>query len=322
MEENEKKMSMPEASWAMPAEEPAPMPVTEAAPAPMEAPVPEADRPAPEGAPVPPDMAKAPAEPPKSPKARKSFELKRFVLLALFVALIILLGLTPLGLIPLGFINVTILCVPVVVGTLLLGLKSGLVLGAAFGGVSFASALIKPSSLVSTLMGASPVLVFLLCVLPRLCVPVVAWAVDQWFEKRSESLNVAYVESATVGGIFNVLVFLLMPGWLTDAGCSAAVANTLTALIGLVVGVGLGFLVFRLLNLRDKAVAVAAVCGSLTNTVLYLGMMLLFYVLCGIGSKSVLTLIGGTALLAGSMEAVTAALLTTPILAALRHIKL
>lgn len=39
------------------------------------------------------------------------------VLTALFVALILLLGFTPLGLIPLGFINVTILCVPVIIGT-------------------------------------------------------------------------------------------------------------------------------------------------------------------------------------------------------------
>ena len=62
------------------------------------------------------------------------------VLTALFIALVLLLGLTPIGLIPLGFINVTILCVPVIVGTLFLGLKTGLVLGLCFGGVSALSA--------------------------------------------------------------------------------------------------------------------------------------------------------------------------------------
>ena len=56
----------------------------------------------------------------------------RLTLTALFVALILLFGLTPVGLIPLGFINVTILCVPVVAGTLILGLKTGLLLGACF----------------------------------------------------------------------------------------------------------------------------------------------------------------------------------------------
>ena len=95
-----------------------------------------------------------------------------FVLLALFVALIVLLGFTPLGLIPLGFINVTILCVPVIVGALYMGWKNGLLLGLAFGLTSFISALMKPSTLVSTLMGASPVLVALMSILPRLLVPI------------------------------------------------------------------------------------------------------------------------------------------------------
>ena len=183
--------------------------------------------------------------------------LKDFVLVALFVALIVLLGFTPLGLIPLGFINVTILCVPVIVGTLLMGPKKGLLLGLAFGVTSFISALIKPSTLVGTLMGASPLAVAVMSILPRLCVPLVAWGVYSLLRKRQE-----YV-----------------------------------------------------------AIGVAAVVGSLTNTVLYLGLMLLFYVLCGIDTTSVLALIGGTALIAGGCEAAAAAVLCTPILAALKRIR-
>lgn len=184
-------------------------------------------------------------------------QLGNLVLLALFVALIVLLGFTPLGLIPLGFINVTILCVPVVVGTLYMGLKNGLVLGLAFGLTSFVSALMKPSALVSTLMGASPVLVALMSILPRLLVPMVAYGVHARLRDKRENL----------------------------------------------------------------AVGVAAVCGSLTNTVFYLGLMLLFYVLCGIDTAGVLSLIGGTALIAGTCEAIAAAVLCTPILMALRRLK-
>lgn len=180
-----------------------------------------------------------------------------FVLLALFVALIVLLGFTPLGLIPLGFINVTILCVPVIVGALYMGWKNGLLLGLAFGLTSFISALMKPSALVSTLMGASPVLVALMSILPRLLVPMVAYGVYTRLRSKQENL----------------------------------------------------------------AVGVAAVCGSLTNTVFYLGLMLLFYVLCGIDTASVLSLIGGTALIAGTCEAIAAAVLCTPILMALCRIK-
>ena len=56
-------------------------------------------------------------------------KVRKLVLYALFVALIFVLGLTPVGLIPLGFINVTLLCIPTIVGTVILGLKAGLVLG-------------------------------------------------------------------------------------------------------------------------------------------------------------------------------------------------
>ena len=73
---------------------------------------------------------------------------------------------------------------------------------------------------------------------------------------------------------------------------------------------------------EDKlAVTASAVAGSLTNTIFYLGLMLLFYVIMGINSEKVLTLIGGTGLIAGSLEAVANALITTPVVLALRKMK-
>lgn len=179
-------------------------------------------------------------------------------LTAAFLALVLLLGLTPLGLIPLGFVNVTILCVPVIIGTLFLGLRTGLLLGLCFGTVSALSAFGiygTPSALAGALVAKSPALAAVMCFVPRLLVPVSA------------------------------------------------------------------HLVYRLAahgkDKSTKAVPFAAVAGSLTNTVLYLGMMLLFYVLAGIDTAGVLGLIGGTGLIAGSAEAAVAAVLCTPILAAL-----
>ena len=182
-----------------------------------------------------------------------------FVLTALFIALILLLGFTPIGMIPLGFIYVSILCTPVVVGTLLLGLKPGLLLGFSFGAVSAINAIVKPSALVAALMAASPALTMVMCFLPRLLVPTVAWLVYK--------------------------------------------------------------LVSRGEYAKKRAVPFAAVAGSLTNTILYLGMMLLFYVMMGINSEGVLTLIGGTGLIAGSSEAIVAALIATPVLAALWRVQ-
>ena len=184
-------------------------------------------------------------------------QLNNFVLLALFAALIFLLGFTPLGMIPLGFINVTILCVPVVIGALYMGPKNGLILGLTFGAVSFLNAMLKPSALVSTLMGSAPLLVFIMSILPRVMVPLAAWGTYKLVSR------------------FN----------------------------------------------RPIAAAVGAAVGSLTNTVLYLGLMLLFYTMCGIDTAGVLALIGGTALIAGTAEAAAATVLCTPILAALKRVR-
>lgn len=69
------------------------------------------------------------------------------------------------------------------------------------------------------------------------------------------------------------------------------------------------------------ALPVAAAAGSLTNTVLYLGLMLLFYVMTGIEYANLLALISGTGLIAGTCEAVVAAVITTPVVVALWRIR-
>lgn len=182
-------------------------------------------------------------------------QIKQMVLIAFFVALIALLGFTPVGLIPLGFINLTTLCIPVIVGTLLLGAKSGLILGFAFGTVSLISALQKVSGLVAPIMASSVLYVVALCYIPRLLIPLAAAAVYNAMKKTK-------------------------------------------------VGIG-----------------VAAAVGSLTNTVLYMGLMLLLYIILGIESAPVLAAITGTVALAGAGEAMVAVIITVPVVLALQKLK-
>ncbi len=186
-------------------------------------------------------------------------KINHFTWTALLVALVLLLGLTPLGLIPLGFIYVTILCLPVLIGTLLLGLPTGLLLGLAFGGVSAFKLFTAPSTLAGALLGASPLLALVMTIGPRLLIPVVAH-----------------------------LVYHRLLG--TGASRLAA--------------------------------PVASALGSLTNTVLYLGLMLLFYGLAGLNSTAVQSLIIGTGVIAGTAEAVVAALIVPPVLYALQKVML
>lgn len=64
--------------------------------------------------------------------------------------------------------------------------------------------------------------------------------------------------------------------------------------------------------------AVAAAAASLTNTLVYLGFMVLFYRLIGLENPALLTTVGTIVLTAGLPEAATAALISMPIIVALQ----
>ena len=118
---------------------------------------------------------------------KKTYQL---AITGLFIALVLILGLTPLGLIPLGFVNLTILHIPVIIGTILLGLKTGLILGACFGIVStlclLGLSLAPASALGYTLLAANPAYAILMCIVPRLLVPTFTWLVYRLVSRGRE----------------------------------------------------------------------------------------------------------------------------------------
>jgi uncharacterized membrane protein len=141
----------------------------------------------------------------------KKDKTRNLTVTAILVALIFVLGLTPLGLIPLGFINVTILALPVIVGTLSLGLSSGLTLGFFFGLASLLSVLglsmTPPSSLAGTLLAASPVLTVVMCFLPRLLVPLFTHLVYKAFIDKTNR-KIAIPVAAATGSLTNTVFYL------------------------------------------------------------------------------------------------------------------
>lgn len=183
--------------------------------------------------------------------------LKRMTATSLLIALVFVLGQTPIGFIPLGVISLTIMCIPVIIGTMFLGLKAGLLLGAAFGTSSLiALTKAQAGALEYPIWQASMLLSLSLCYIPRLMIPLVTHYVYALVSKR---------------------------------------------------GIGRG-------------AAVAAIAGSLTNTVFYLGFLLLFYVLIGEYSREFLLMIAGIFVTGGLPEALVAALTVPPILKALSRI--
>lgn len=181
-------------------------------------------------------------------------KLTRMVTTALLIALIVLLGLTPLGFINVGVVYITFLCVPVIIGTLAMGPRTGMILGFCMGCVSLYTGLRAPSALVAPILQSSILWVIALCYIPRLLVPLVTAVASKFLRGKLEKIS--------------------LPA--------------------------------------------AAALGSLTNTVFYLGLMLVMYGLIGIENPTLLATIGTITLTAGLPEAAAAAVVSTPILIALK----
>lgn len=172
-----------------------------------------------------------------------------FVLLALFTAIVFVLGLTPLGMVPLGLIKATTLHIPVIIGCLLLGPRYGAVLGAMFGLVSFLSNTMSPAVLSFAFTPLVPVpgtpngspLSLVICFVPRILVGVVPWFVYRGLQKlmkessRGEILSMAIAGAS--GAILNTgLVMSLIYFLFRDAYASVN-GIPVEAVAGLVLGV-------------------------------------------------------------------------------------
>lgn len=138
---------------------------------------------------------------------------------ALFAALIFLMSFTPfLGYIPLGFTRATIVHIPVILGSLLLGPKKGAFLGGIFGLTSFLNNTFNPTptSFVFTpfyslgeISGGPASLA--VCFLPRIFVGVAPWFVYRAVRRldRREGVSVPGLALAGVAGsLVNTLLVL------------------------------------------------------------------------------------------------------------------
>lgn len=142
------------------------------------------------------------------------------VQVALFAALIIIMAFTPfLGYIPLGFTRATIIHIPVILGSILLGPKRGALLGFIFGMTSFINNTMNPTvtSFVFTPFytmgeihgGLGSVVI---CFLPRILVGVIPFFVYKFFnwilkKKQSGSLYALGV-AGLVGSLTNTLLVM------------------------------------------------------------------------------------------------------------------
>ncbi len=138
------------------------------------------------------------------------------VQVALFAALIIILAFTPfLGYIPLGFTRATIIHIPVIIGSLMLGPKKGAFLGFVFGMTSFVNNTMNPTatSFVFTPFfelgevhgGIGSVII---CFVPRILVGVVPWYVYRGLERIFGKQMLSLAAAGIAGALTNTLLVM------------------------------------------------------------------------------------------------------------------
>lgn len=138
------------------------------------------------------------------------------VQVALFAALIMILAFTPfLGYIPLGFTRATIIHIPVIIGSLILGPKKGAFLGFIFGLTSLINNTINPTATsfvfspfyqLGEMHGGFSSLI--ICFVPRILVGVIPYYVYRGFHRVFGNKTVSLAVSGVAGALTNTLLVM------------------------------------------------------------------------------------------------------------------
>lgn len=192
--------------------------------------------------------------------------------LALFSALIILLAFIPgIGYIPLGVTRATIIHVPVIIGSIVLGPKMGAVLGGVFGLTSLISNTLTPTvtSFVFTPffegagLGGNP-LSLVICFVPRILVGVVPYFVYKGVIKLLNKIKgketVSLITAGICGAMTNTILVMGMIYLFFGESYAKAKEISYDALLGVILGI-IG--VNGLLEAITAAVLTCVICKVL-----------------------------------------------------------
>lgn len=159
--------------------------------------------------------------------------------LALLIALLTVLGLTPLGFIQIPPIAITLMHIPVIIGAIVLGPTYGSILGLAFGILSMVRATmtgVSPADLAfSPFASGVPIQSILMSVVPRVLLGLIAGFLYQWLSDKIKNRSVVIGISAGVATLVHtVLVLGFMAVFFADLGVTfQAIILTVLSLNGL-----------------------------------------------------------------------------------------
>ncbi|MBQ2687168.1 MAG: ECF transporter S component [Clostridia bacterium] len=127
---------------------------------------------------------------------------------AILAALIILMTFTPIGYIPLGPVKMTLITLPVAIGSIVLGARSGVILGSVFGLTSFYTCF-GMDALGNILLGVNPFYTFIMCVVPRILCGLLPALIYKAISKNGTKRDMLAIPvSGASVAIINTVLFL------------------------------------------------------------------------------------------------------------------
>lgn len=137
-------------------------------------------------------------------KSKKTLEM---VQMAVLIAIVLIMGLTPLGYLKTAGLEISLLTIPVVIGAMMIGPRAGAVLGLFFGLTSFYQCF-GMSAFGAVLLGINPFLTFLVCVPTRALVGWLAGLMFRGFIRIDKTKTVSYFATGLLAAFLNTLFFM------------------------------------------------------------------------------------------------------------------
>ncbi|WP_242704041.1 ECF transporter S component [Candidatus Enterococcus moelleringii] len=188
----------------------------------------------------------------------------------MFLAIMIILAVTPLGFIPIGPINATTMHIPVIIASIILGPKIGAGLGGIFGIISLArsTVVITPMSFVFSPFIANPLTghgdwrAVIVAIIPRILIGVIPYFVFVGVQRllKSKARPVSLFIAGLAGSMTNtILVMNLIFLFFKESYANVAQVAA-DAVYGVILGIIFGS---GLVEAIVAGIATAAVCAVL-----------------------------------------------------------
>ena len=127
---------------------------------------------------------------------------RKMTLIAILGAIILLLGFTQLGIINLSIIPITLLHIPVIIGSIVEGPKVGIAVGFIFGLFSFINAIINPSPVSFIFMNP------IVSIIPRIMIGIITSYIFILFNRVIKNQTLSIGISAILGSLTNTILVM------------------------------------------------------------------------------------------------------------------